>query len=151
MYLSFHGGNCCGIKSIHRLPMYPDGFVPERRLKYLDVFYDERTQYPRNAAKQTPCDVERPEETGIQRLDFYLSWLAENRPGGLVEITLAEYQVVKWKPLLLERGFAEVASFTNSNSYTRVTVFHKVYDNLPPEPCDEDEDEFDPFIDDGEL
>jgi hypothetical protein len=150
MYLSFHGGNCCGIKSIYSLPMSPEGIVPKRTLKSLDVFYDERTQYPRNAGKQTPCDVERPEENGIQRLDFYLSWLSENRPGGLVEIALAEYQVIKWKPLLLERGFSQVTSFINSNSYTRVTVFHKVYENLIFPRC-EDEDEFDPFIDDDEL
>lgn len=148
MELAFHGGNCCGIKCIYHLPMYPNRPVGPRKRESLDVFYDEKSAYPSNASKQTPCDAERPNETGIQRLDFYLAWLQEHRPGSIVEMTLSSWQFDAWESVLLERGFKVVAEFINSNSWAKVKVYHKLFAAEEP-TVDEDDDIF--FDDDFEL
>jgi hypothetical protein len=139
MKLSFHGGNCCGIKHIHGLLNSPDYMVDERELDSLDPFFNEKYELPPNGSKQTPCYESRPRETAEERLRFYIDWLEKNRPFSLVEVTLAPYQKLEWHKTLLDIGFVEVTTFLNSNSGCHITVYHLKIEK--PEYYDPEEDD----------
>lgn len=113
MYLLLHGGQCCGIKHIAGL-----GYFPYSRLDPLPKGF---IAYERSA----------PSETYVERLDRYLQFLADENPGGIAEVVLADVegdgkgQLTSWPPILEERGFREVNCCFNSNSGNMIYVFHK--------------------------
>lgn len=140
MYLVFHGGKCCGIKTIY-------GFsAPNEILAARD-----KTS-PLNHDKQgntVGSDIYfftdgAPKETRLKRFERLIDFCRRERPHGLIEVALAtidvylysddgeEYlgkiaQDALWGPLLEERGFKEVTKFKNSNTGRNITVYHFVY------------------------
>ncbi len=131
MYLGYHGGKCCGIKTIWHLGTKPEHEVTpvsKKEDKSLDQCGDDvQSDYPFffRAA---------PEESAVNRLDRYIKFLKEKRPSGLVEIALAESQYnwvdqSAWFPVLEERGFKQVVRFKNSNSGNWVRVFYLVIED----------------------
>lgn len=137
--IAFHGGHCCGIKIIHCLGGYPDKLAPPLVGKQSGVDL-EADQYGRTVSSDwNVFPGGAPEETYAERVQRYIKWLDSptGRPNGIIEITLAqdidaEYpdpdQLPRWTPLLLDWGFKEVTSCYNSNSGSRVHVFHRTTD-----------------------
>lgn len=136
MKITFHGGECCGIRHISGF-----GTEPNAKLSALEAI-----KYPGDRVAEadtyglpvSSCfnvyTLDAPEETYVERLDRYLKFLDEFRPQGITEVTLADdgtdydNQLPEWEPLLLERGFVPVTNCYNSNSGNRVYVYHRKTD-----------------------
>lgn len=124
MKLSFHGGNCCGIKVIHGF-MWGGPADYEEKLKDVPQPPDEGEQY---------IDPEytrfywksRPVETGLTRFKVYLEYCKKHRPNGIVEVVFADFQIedTKWEQVLYDHGFKKVNSCLNSNSGNRIHIYH---------------------------
>lgn len=154
MQLVFHGGLCCGIKTIYRMGYGPD--APEHENPALE-------KVPINNIDQCGGDVssderffhmDAPEESGKDRLDRYIEYMKKYRPKNVLEVVLAESayrhscQMV-WKPILEERGFKCVTSHKNSNSGNTIHIFHLLIDEDYLEDEDDDYDEdYDDYFDD---
>jgi hypothetical protein len=143
--ISFHGGKCCGIKHIHELGANPKammGTLYSRELKGPDWTHDKQLN-PDTWGLDVNSEVnayphEAPKETALERLDRYLKFLEDWRPGGITEIVLCDYlssggsspddQTTHWEPLLLERGFVLMTpgGVLNSNSENRIYVYYKI-------------------------
>lgn len=131
MRLVFHGGKCCGIKTI-----YDMGSNPQKNV--LPVYKKNRLDDDINGSHvSSDTDFftdEAPRETHLQRLDRLIAFCDKYRPNGIIEITLAESQHYfvdqfnPWKHLLYRRRFKRVTSCYNSNSGNRVHVFHRTTD-----------------------
>ena len=132
----YHGGKCCGIKTI-----YGFGYGDNAKKHMEDSLYETGDGTPEDYDKsgdEVSSDLpffteEAPEESTLDRLDRYLSFIEKWRPSGIVEITLAETmsnvdsywnQVRIWEKDLLDRGFKEVNKHKNSNSGNIVHVYH---------------------------
>ena len=125
MELIYHGAMCCGMRSIHSLPMQPaakvgrlkDGIPPGGvgNHKSLRTFYE---------------DAE--EETGVQRLDRLLAFIDRTQHGNMVEVVVANMgsatraQATNWKATLISRGFVEVNSWKNSNTANTCISYHRI-------------------------
>lgn len=134
MKIGFHGGKCCGIKTIHGLGYNPNELIaalPKRK-----EFDKPADQYGRDFRSVTNFFRDKaPCETCLARLDRYIKYLDEKRPKGIIEIALADFngnreatswnQIRKWEPILLERGFKLVNECMNSNSGNKVYVYHR--------------------------
>lgn len=139
MNLYFHGGRCCGIKTIA-------GFMPQRSSKYGEKdefkYLSLTAKGEKNNSDAHGHDVETkkpfftdaaPEETTEPRLDRLIKFCKERRPKGAIEVALAEggsyyEQNTDFGPLLLERGFIQtVPPFLNSNSGNVIYIYHLVY------------------------
>lgn len=130
MMLVFHGGLCCGMKTIFNMDKDPHGMEPE--LEALPPLKLANDQYGHDVASDLSFyRSAAPSETRVERLDRYLDFLDDNRPKGVVEIVLANSkifgtaQVDNWRPILEERGFREVNNCLNSNSGNRIFIFHR--------------------------
>lgn len=127
--IAFHGGKCCGIKTIHGFGWYGyEGTEP-----FLSA---TKFRKPDSVGDNVDSDMnfftdEAPVESTSKRFDRYLRFIQNKRPSSLVEVTL----VVPgqgifgspqgyWIPMLKRRGFRKVSEFYNSNSYSTVAVFH---------------------------
>lgn len=128
MKLVFHGGKCCGIKTIHSLGNSPTAILGEIAAKQID----NSDCYGHTVSSDKPFFHEAaPVETYLERLDRYIAYCDKRRPHGMIEITLAKnsYETPKqtevWPPLLAERGFKLVNSCQNSNSGNRCFVFYR--------------------------
>lgn len=130
MKITFHGGKCCGVKTISGFPKSPlsvCGKVDARPepVSNLDaVGFNVTSEFDVfNAAA--------PEETAIDRLDRLIAFIKKWRPCGIIEVCLAEgksiYQVSTWEESLLERGFKLSIKNYNSNSGNIVHVYHLGY------------------------
>lgn len=145
-YLSVqtHGGRCCGIKTIWNFPHSPDCFLQNKRKTNVSKY----TDYDGNAVSKTFNfhSEKRPQERAKERFKAILSFLSEERPSGLVEVTLTGSQLMNWREFLEGLGFKEVTRFNNSNTYTIVHVLHLVYGNQSggydeeDYECDEEEE-----------
>lgn len=125
MRLILHGGQCCGFKCIYDLGYCPTETVPaKRKTKKLQNEGDAYYSSPKSFFWESA-----PEETKGKRLDRLLEFLDEYRPQGICEIILADWQLVAWRPFLLERGFKEVNKCKNSNSGNTIHVFHRNKEN----------------------
>jgi hypothetical protein len=134
MQLICHGGNCCGVKTIH-------GFFGRVNKGLEGVAYalDECTIITSDHlhSGERFFHEAAPKETQLERLDRYLDYLDRRRKNGICEVVLADYkkgmelynQVDIWRPVLEERGFREVSNCHNSNSGSRIYIFHRVKDN----------------------
>lgn len=150
MYLVFHGGKCCGIKTIYGLGDNPHEMThslephPKRNHdKNGDEVKSDLTFFHEGA----------PKETGVQRLDRYIDFIRRVRPQNIIEICLAVGSWVKqgaWFSVLLERGFKEATVHKNSNTGNMIHVFHlcvgapdediEISDDVCPE-CEEYEED----------
>ena len=81
MYLSYHGGGCCGVKHIWNFPA-----DPKTPISALNECRIGEQPYKRFFSKAAPS------ETAIARLDRYIKYMHEVAPGNLIEIFLAEYK-----------------------------------------------------------
>lgn len=141
MDLVYHGGKCCGIKTIHGL-----GYKPEEMAYKLEAL-----------PKKTCNDVDgedvssdlrfyhlaAPEETKLERLKRYIQYCKERRPQGMIEIALASYswggyQDV-WFPTLESLGFRKLIENKNSNTSNIISVWYLAYDEGAD---DEDDDDY---------
>jgi hypothetical protein len=131
--ITCHGGKCCGIKHIFGFPYFPlYGREPKlKKIPFSDpnYFNDEDSRgYPVNT-KMMVYNLAAPEEPLWDRMDRYLKYLREIRPGGIVECTLAKQfgewdQIKLFEPSLFERGFKMVNEERNSNSNNIFRVYH---------------------------
>lgn len=139
LQISFHGGHCCGIKTIKGFPYYKPGIS----------FHDQEPALQKTEAKNNDAHGtafksdsnfftdEAPRESVEERFGRYIAFLKKRRPQGCVEVALARTayggwdQNKLWWPLLKKHGFKKtVPEFLNSNSSNYVTIYHLVYDEL---------------------
>lgn len=130
MRITFHGGECCGVKSITNIGTNPDYKVwalPKTSRNNSDKHGDTvRSDW-------NFFTDEAPTETAGERFDRYLRFLEEHRPGGIVEVILTDsacmggsWSQMEWAPFLEGRGFKKVSECLNSNSNNNIHVFHLV-------------------------
>lgn len=126
--LVFHGGKCCGIKTIYDLAYDPTHLACSLQKK------PERSEDVFGEHVNSNLDFftdEAPEETYKERLDRLIAFCEARCPNGIIEITLADsdyscYDQIKiWAPLLRRRKFRCVNKCKNSNSGNTVYVFHR--------------------------
>lgn len=119
MYLSYHGGGCCGVKHIWNFPTKPE--IEVNALG--ECIIADKNNYMRFANKAYP------REKAIERLDRYIKLMEKTQPKGLIEIFLIKHshpvydQLTGWKDVLLERGFVAGEPFQNSNTKNWITMF----------------------------
>ena len=133
MQIGYHGGKCCGIKTIFHMGYRPDYTVPAiPEKKYSDSLHglDARGR----TVDSSMClyyGPELPEQTAEERLVVFLDFLRKKRPSGLVEIAIAETPYAPtsqapWFPVLEKLGFVRTARWLNSNSGNWCNTFHLV-------------------------
>lgn len=131
--MTCHGGMCCGIKHIFGFPYFPlYGKEPELLAVscHNENFFDDQDSSGHHVNTQMMVfNLPAPAEPFWDRMDRYLDYLREIRPGGIVECTLAkekgEWDQIKiFEPGLLERGFKMVNEERNSNSNNIFRVYH---------------------------
>jgi len=144
MLLVFHGGLCCGIKTVYNM-----GYKPEDSHKELKaVPRDDRDKNGFDtSSKDRFFHLEAPKETGKERLQRYIEYMKKYRPQNILEVCLAssyskDYnQIHNWGPVLEEFGFKCVTKATNSNSSNTVAIYHLVIDEGSPD--DDEDDDYD--------
>lgn len=124
--LLFHGGNCCGIKTIKNF--CGTGSSIEDALAPAPHNDEDKKGHLVNSNKRFFADS-APEETTLERLDRYIEYCKKHRPSGMIEVTLNFYQrgYCGWGKHLEDRGFKKVASGLNSNSGNVCYVYYLVY------------------------
>jgi len=140
MRLAFHGGMCCGIKTIYELG-FPNDTSPPLTKKDKD-----NSDVGYSAVKPTHSFFTdaAPKETNLERLDRFIAFCKERRPAHIIEVTLADdpnnnynakseyigytYQTKMWGKILTDHGFKKVTEGKNSNSGNVVSVWHLTYD-----------------------
>lgn len=123
MKLTFHGGLCCGIKTLH-------GFYRHGTLCDAEVQEERRNndKFGEDVSTEEPFFTDAaPEEDVVDRFKRLIEFCKKRRPKGAIDVTLVKSQQKEWLPLLEEYGFKEVASFINSNSSNRVYVYYLTY------------------------
>ncbi len=139
MYIRYHGGKCCGIKTIEGFGYPACGQGPKSMIsardKEDDVDHDKAGQNP---SKVDFFTDKTPKETMADRLDRMLAFLKKRRPYGVVEAILADGaapfsnpdydQHAIWHDTLIDRGFVCVTNCHNSNSGNRIYIYHKKFD-----------------------
>lgn len=130
MDLVTHGGKCCGIKTIRSFPHLPTSMLPPRAAVG-SIQTDGHPDIHRssdNVAK-TFHRPELPSESGADRLDRLIAYVRNHRPSHMIEAVVNNFQLPHWKGVLRSRGFRLVSSYTNSNTYAHIYVFHKIIKN----------------------
>lgn len=127
MHLAFHGGKCCGIKTIYGFGDGKD--APNQVVDALEAVKadDSDILYNDVRSDQRFFHEAAPAEPRIARLDRYIDYIKMRRPRHIVEVTLAEGPFCNqkvWYDLLEQRGFIMVNKGKNSNSGNLVKVFH---------------------------
>lgn len=137
MQIACHGGNCCGIKTIH--------YFSHGNIKNNEPTLKKHPPMGDHTGKEVNYyHLDAPAEPAKERLERYLSFLHEHVTFGLVEVVLIdnrdrecrdeyyccedEDQATAWEPVLLEHGFNKVTTFLNGNSDNNVSVYHLVMD-----------------------
>jgi len=136
MELLYHGGKCCGVKTL-------EGFwnSPKDQLQPLDSprnpggmsewCWESRANSDKHG-HDVRSDVpfyheQRPKETAVERLDAYLEHLVKVRPEGMVEALLVASQWRSWHKTLIERNFHVSCEFKNSNSGELIRCYQLLY------------------------
>jgi len=156
MQLVFHGGKCCGIKTIYGLGYGPN--APTAIQPALEALpkRDDRDQCGWDCSSEDRFfHEEAPKESATDRLDRYIDYMKRRRPCNIVEIVIAirndnfDWSCQRfWPDVLKEKGFKEVNRHLNSNSGNTCAVFHLNIDEDYPgkddsHPWDEDDDDCD--------
>lgn len=124
MYLVFHGGKCCGVKTIYGMGSDPND-------KVCSIVAHAKRNHDKNG-DQVRSDLTffhegAPLEKAVERLDRYIEFMKRVRPQNILEICLAVGSWTNqsaWFPALVERGFKEVTVHKNSNTGNMIHVFH---------------------------
>ena len=130
MRISYHGGYCCGVKTIHGLGRDPEHTCPFSQDKSPSQCLDAQGRSTSSETNFYNKAIADGQYTYEELFKEYLSFLEKARPKGIVEVCLSDYQrgysnqLPKWTPVLNKHGFKEVSSCKNSNSNNRVHVFH---------------------------
>lgn len=144
MQLYFHGGKCCGVKTIGGFGSYSEGpdAMTYPSLKREPLNYDKHGQTVDSTMEAFP--EEAPIETLKARLVRILAYVDKWRPSGIVEVALAQnpsvkpdqkydtynpisfFQINHWNDTLIELGFEKVGRcHKNSNSGNLIQVYHR--------------------------
>lgn len=154
--LLFHGGLCCGIKTLQGFTWGKPFHACCPVVKKHDDNRDTRGDHVQS---NLPFFTdEAPKESYEERLDRLIKWCKERRPQGAIEAVLASSyikgerpeptvcdcgecdepcvlendmvsQVEYWGPVLESHGFKLSAPpFKNSNSGNYIYIYHLVYD-----------------------
>jgi hypothetical protein len=145
MQIHFHGGHCCGVKTISGFYDHPGGTAWEkyRTDDGLSEDFDEDFDEDEEGEEEEPYCVDidgspvrsewdffhdpAPKETYRERLIRMVEYLKVNRPGGLVEVVLTSDQMYSWGDILKEIGFVQyVPEFRNSNSGATLYTLHLI-------------------------
>jgi hypothetical protein len=130
MRLGYHGGLCCGVKTIFEMGTPGTVAVPLDEYEQAD---DDLSG--EEISSDSPFFTgAAPSENNVERLDRYLAYLKKYRPRGIVEICLATnprdpqdyWSQEYWFKPLKERGFKMVTEGPNSNSGNIIHIFHLV-------------------------
>lgn len=140
MELVFHGGKCCGIKTIYGFFNAPWDMTSRRES------CEERNQDKYGHSVRSDLSFftdEAPKETYKERLVRFIDFCKRRRPRHMIEVVLSnqsfsvynnethEFESIRqidlWGPILEELGFLPVTTFNNSNTGFNVTVYHLVY------------------------
>lgn len=128
----YHGGACCAsgikttlflviIKHIWGLPdQGPNLVMPSKPKRKHGP--NEAMSYYRGSA--TFCPMALPQGTAGERLQRFIENIKKRRPGGIIEICLADWQLHRWRNYITNLGFKKVNEIKNSNSGSRVYVYH---------------------------
>lgn len=127
MIIAFHGGMCCGMKTICHL-----GLTPHQVHEELEGDADHANRDIAGEETETWMNFypfPAPHETGASRLKRYIEYLKKKRPQHIVEVVIAKSDSVyldqsDWVPVLLQQGFKIVNENKNSNSGNTIVVFH---------------------------
>jgi hypothetical protein len=140
MKITFHGGECCGIKHISGLGNDPERLVDEIDNPKPD---NDHAAYPDTSGREVSSDQnffygKAPKESCLNRLDRYIKYIDKVRPYGVIEIVLCDYrcapwmahynQIPAWEPVLLKRDFVLVTPCFNSNSDNKIFIYHRKTD-----------------------
>jgi len=135
MEVRSHAGRCCGIKNIYG--MYGPSATLQERDAHKDGLNLSDTLPGNGRFDKDFFTDAAPTETYLQRFDRILAFCKKNRPSHCLEVVLANINIYEgstcvkqddtWGPLLKERGFKKVSTFTNSNSNHKVKVYHLTY------------------------
>lgn len=127
--IACHGGKCCGVKTIHCFSDdFKDGWEPaiEKKTGVGDHMREPDAYGYDVSSKDNFFWLTAPGESTEDRLDRYIDFLKEKRPGGLIEVCLVSDDQSYWIEQVEKRGFKLVAQFTNSNSGNIVNVYHLI-------------------------
>jgi hypothetical protein len=140
--IAYHGGYCCGFKTIHTLGDSPNATVPAWKRNEDDEIDFDDVDAGGHRHDGNMFNDDAPEETALERVDRYLAWLKKRRPRGMssklfspktwdIDDDVYSDDVYKdccqnsnWGPDLEKRGFRMVTSCYNSNSYNTIFVYH---------------------------
>lgn len=122
-----HGGHCCGVKHILGFPYRPNDMTTGLSAVSVSIGAS-----PEMAPGKRFYPGPEPQEPGGVRLDKLLDYIDKYKTAHLVEAVLNKSIAANWKEFLEERGFKQVTEFKNSNTDSKLYVFHRVTP-LPPE------------------
>lgn len=154
MDLYFHGGMCCGIKTIAGFSGHNNYNEYERTAQ---KFRSNDANGDHVSTEKPFFTDEAPQEKAIERLDRLIAFCKKYRPKGAIEIVLMRtrgngFQIDAWEKIILDRGFKQyVPEFENSNSGNFLRIYHLITteEKVTPDPYDDDEYD-DPFYDEDE-
>jgi hypothetical protein len=124
----YHGGQCCGVKTIAGFWLEPDYVLVELAKignegeKYRASNKDKRGVPV--SSEDSVYNEGAPSETCFNRVKRYVDYLEKHRPMGLVEAYLIDTQKEMWHKSLRKLGFKEVSQFKNSNTGRVITLYH---------------------------
>lgn len=132
MHLGYHGGHCCGIKTIRNLGVGPD-FIYSSSLFTGDDRHVDGTTFSTSISffKGT-----LPKETNDKRLVRLIYACEEKRKHGIIEVVVSSNlngfdQHERWKPVLEKLNFKLVNSCLNSNTGNTIFVYHRNSGEVP--------------------
>jgi hypothetical protein len=137
MRIAFHGGYCCGIKTIHGFDCAPSSKIwgLEAQTKAVRDFSGDEDQNGEHTCSEWNFYLDKaPYETYQERFKRYLAYLDVLRPYGVVEAVLINgdggdsNQIECWEPILLANDFKLVTDCYNSNSGNRIFIYHRKRD-----------------------
>lgn len=147
MQLVFHGGKCCGIKTVYCMGTSPAETQPSlgklARRNNHDQSYHEVSSGIRFFSDAAP------EESGKARLKRYIEFMEKNRPRNVLEVVLCESSRYEWQdqsawvPTLEELGFKMVNRHSNSNSGNHIQIWHLNIGETSDVSATEDDDDDD--------
>lgn len=128
MQLVFHGGKCCGIKTVYC--MGTDPAVSQPSLEKMARRNNRDQTYGDVSSDMRFFTDSAPEESGKDRLQRYITFMERNRPRNVLEVVLCESSDHEWQdqsawvPTLQELGFKMVNRHSNSNSGNFIQIWH---------------------------
>lgn len=127
MQLVFHGGKCCGIKTVYCMGTDPAENQPPLA-KLARRHNHDQSYHEVNSGLRFFTD-DAPEESGTARLKRYIEFMEKNRPRNVLEVVLCESRYgfqdqTAWVSTLEELGFKLVNRHSNSNSGNFIQIWH---------------------------